>query len=155
MAEFQEKDILSRLERLSQVEPDPQTTSRVIEHLRHTLTTRATPQTKASAGLLRAIIKNRPTKLAAAAGIMLLVGLGLVSLIVSGRSEPASRVERVAQLRHAVMQEGAAAQMLAVADLLAGQPGGKEYARERYSEIIRTYQNTEYAEQARLRLRSL
>jgi len=90
-----------------------------------------------------------------AAGILLLVGLGLVWQAVSERSEPVSTMERVAQLKHAVLREGAAAQMLAVADLLAGQPGGREYARQRYSEIVRMYRNTEYAEQARLRMKSL
>jgi hypothetical protein len=79
----------------------------------------------------------------------------LVWQALSERSEPISTAERITQLKHTVLQEGAAAQMLAVADLLAAQPGGAEYARMRYSEIIRTYRNTEYAEQARLRLKSL
>jgi len=92
---------------------------------------------------------------AVAAGILLLVGLGLIWQAVSERSEPASKADRVAQLKHTILREGAAAQMLAVGDLLASPPGGTDYARQRYSEITKMYQNTKYAEQAKLRLKSL
>lgn len=88
---------------------------------------------------------------AVAASILLVVGLGLFWVMVSELGE----VETQAQIEQIVMREGIAAQMLAVGDLLAEQPGGREYARERYKEIIKRFSHTVYAEQAKLRIKSL
>lgn len=87
---------------------------------------------------------------AIAASILLLVGLGLIWRMASEPGKPQTQ----AQIEQIVMQEGIAAQMLAVGDLLAKQPGGREYARERYKEIIKSFSHTVYAEQAKLRIKS-
>jgi anti-sigma factor RsiW len=88
---------------------------------------------------------------AVAVSILLVVGLGLIWRMVSAPEKPQTQ----AQLEQMVMREGIAAQMLAVGDLLAKQPGGREYARERYKEIIKSFSHTVYAEQAKLRIKSL
>jgi anti-sigma factor RsiW len=88
---------------------------------------------------------------AVAASILLVVGLGLIWRMTSEPERPQTQ----AQIEQLVMQEGIAAQMLAVGDLLAKQPGGREYARERYKEIIKSFSRTVYAEQAKLRIKSL
>ena len=96
--------------------------------------------------------RRRPLRIAAmAASILLLVGLGLIWRMVSESEAPQTQ----AQLEQIVMREGIAAQMLAVGDLLAKQPGGREYARERYKEIIKSFSHTVYAKQAKLRIKSL
>jgi anti-sigma factor RsiW len=88
---------------------------------------------------------------AVAASILLVVGLGLIWRMASESEVPRTQ----AQLEQLVMREGIAAQMLAVGDLLAKQPGGRDYARERYKEIIKSFSHTVYAEQAKLRIKSL
>jgi anti-sigma factor RsiW len=94
------------------------------------------------------------TRMAAvAAGILLVLGLGLIWRMLSGPSKPAPTEKTIAELRQTVIRAGHAAQMLAVADLLAKQPGGREYARNRYMEITRDYAGTECAKQAKLRLK--
>jgi anti-sigma factor RsiW len=93
--------------------------------------------------------------LAVAAGIVLLIGVGLIWRTVSEPTKPMPAEEAIARLEQTVTRVGAAVQMLAVADLLAEQPGGKDYARERYKEIVTGYSDTEYAVQAKLRLKSL
>lgn len=96
--------------------------------------------------------RRRAVRVAAvAASILLVVGLGLIWRMVSEPEKPQTQ----AQLEQIVMREGIAAQMLAVGDLLAKQPGGREYARERYKEIIKSFSQTVYAEQAKLRIKSL
>ena len=87
---------------------------------------------------------------AVAASILLVVGLGLIWRMTSEPEKPQTQ----AQIEQIVMREGIAAQMLAVGDLLAEQPGGREYARERYKEIIKSFSHTVYAEQAKLRIKS-
>lgn len=93
--------------------------------------------------------------LAVAASIVLVLGVGLVWRMVSEPGKAALNGKTVAQLEQAVMRAGRAAQMLAVADLLAEQPEGRGYARERYKEIVTGYSDTEYAVQAKLRLKML
>ncbi|MHC4213301.1 MAG: anti-sigma factor family protein [Planctomycetota bacterium] len=88
---------------------------------------------------------------AVAASILLVVGLVLIWRMVSEPERPQTQ----AQLEQLVMREGLAAQMLAVGDLLAKQPEGREYARERYKEIIQSFSHTAYAEKAKLRIKSL
>jgi anti-sigma factor RsiW len=96
--------------------------------------------------------RRRALRVAAvAASILLVLGLGLIWRMVSEPEKPQTQ----AQIEQLVMREGIAAQMLAVGDLLAKQPGGREYARERYKEIIRSFSHTVYAEQAKLRIKSL
>jgi hypothetical protein len=86
---------------------------------------------------------------------LLVLGLGLIWRMLSAPSRPAPTQRTIAELRQTVVRAGHAAQMLAVADLLAKQPQARQYARDRYMEIAREYAGTECARQARLRLRSL
>ena len=92
---------------------------------------------------------------AVAASILLLLGVGLIWRLVPEPGKPARNGEVIARLEQTVIRVGAAAQMLAVADMLANQPGGRDYARERYKEIVTGYSDTEYAAQAKLRLKTL
>jgi anti-sigma factor RsiW len=91
---------------------------------------------------------------AVAAGILLVLGLGLIWRMLAEPVKPIPRDTTVAHLRQTVIRAGQAAQMLAVADLLARQPQGREYARNRYLEITKDYAGTECARQAKLRLKS-
>jgi hypothetical protein len=54
-----------------------------------------------------------------------------------------------------VQRAGVAAQMLAVADMLAAQPGGQEYAEKRYNYVINSFAGMDESEQAKLRLQNL
>ena len=92
---------------------------------------------------------------AVAAGILLLLSLGLIWRMLFKPSKPMPTDKTIAQVRRTVVRAGIAARMLAVADLLARQPGGREHARDRYMEITRDYAGTECARQAKLRLKSL
>jgi anti-sigma factor RsiW len=92
---------------------------------------------------------------AVAAGILLLLGVGLIWRMLSEPAKPTPTDRTVAHLRQTVIRAGHAAQMLAVADLLTRQPGGREHARDRYMEITKRYAGTECARQAKLRLNSL
>ncbi len=93
--------------------------------------------------------------LAVAASILLLLGLGLIWRMVSEPGKSALNGKTIARLEQTVIRAGTAAQMLAVADLLSKQAGGRDYARERYKEIVTGYSDTEYAAQAKLRLKTL
>ena len=92
---------------------------------------------------------------AVAASILLLLGVGLIWRLVPEPGKPARNGEVIAQLERTVMRAGTAAQMLAVADLLSKQPAARDYARERYRQIITDYSDTEHATQAKLRLKIL
>jgi anti-sigma factor RsiW len=91
---------------------------------------------------------------AVAAGILLVLGLGMIWRMLSepGKLEPSENA--IARAEQKVMRAGTAAQMLAVGDLLAEQSGGLAYARQRYKEIVMSYSDTEYAKQAELRLKT-
>lgn len=93
--------------------------------------------------------------LAVAASILLLLGVGLIWRMVSEPGKAALNGKTIARLEQVVERAGAAAQMLAVADLLSKQAGGHDYARERYKEIISDYSDTAQAVQAKLRLKTL
>ena len=93
--------------------------------------------------------------LAVAASILLVLGVGLIWRLVPEPGRPMRNGEVIAQLEQTVMRAGQAAQMLAVADLLSKQPAARDYARERYKEIVTGYSDTEYAAQAKLRLKML
>jgi hypothetical protein len=90
-----------------------------------------------------------------AASVLLLFGLGLMWRMASNPSEPVRPQETVGQFEQTVMRAGTAARVLAIADLLANQPEGREYARNRYMEIVEEFAGTDCAEQAKLRLKSL
>lgn len=73
---------------------------------------------------------------AVAASILLVLGLGMIWRMLSEPGKPVRTENAIAQAKRKVIRAGTAAQMLAVGDLLAGQPGGLAYARERYKEIV-------------------
>jgi hypothetical protein len=73
---------------------------------------------------------------AVAASILLVLGVGLIWQMVPEPGKPARNGEVIARLERTVMRAGTAAQMLAVADLLSKQPAARDYARERYRQII-------------------
>jgi len=102
--------------------------------------------------------KRNRTWLAAAASILVVLSGGLICWIQSGLDNAANRIEKdptFVELEMEVNQAGIAAGMLAVADLLAQQSGGEEYARNRYLYLAKTYPKKEVAALAKLRLKSL
>jgi len=98
-------------------------------------------------------------KLAAiAASLLLLVGVGLTWRLLTERGEPTRVIgtePTAAEIEIRVNHAALAAQMLAVADLFASQPGGKEYAVKRYNYLIDSFPTREESTQARLRLKTL
>jgi len=94
---------------------------------------------------------------AAAACIALLLGGTLIwCLARPARHEPdPGAVERtLAAIEQAVMRAGEAAQLLAVADMVAQQPGNADYARERFEYIAANYPDMDAGIQAKLRIQS-
>lgn len=78
MPKFNEEEILRRLKRLSQLEPTSEATDRAIERVRQTLIDKGKVEESSSARIWRAVIQSPITKLAAAAVIIIAVGLFLV-----------------------------------------------------------------------------
>jgi len=78
MPKFNEEEILRRLKHLSQIEPTPEATERAKERARQTLTDKQKRRESSSARIWRAIIQSPITKVAAAAVIIIAVGLFLV-----------------------------------------------------------------------------
>ena len=103
---------------------------------------------------------NRPTRLrqlAIAASVLVVLG-GAIWLSFSVRAkqaEPSKNKMTVEEIELAVIRAGIAEQMLAAGDLLAEQPGGQQYARERYMYVAATYPNDKVAEKAKSRLQKL
>ncbi len=93
-----------------------------------------------------------------AASALLLVGVGLTWLLLTDYGEPERIIGKqptAAELEIKVNHAALAAQMLAVGDLFASQPGGKEYAVKRYKYLIDSFPTREESVQARLRLKTL
>jgi hypothetical protein len=98
---------------------------------------------------------------AVAASILLIVSVGVIRRLLYKQDEemfparpepPAAKLDEIEiQVHHA----GLAAQMLAVADLLAAQPGGEKYAAERYNYVINSFPQRDECEKAKLRLQNL
>ena len=59
------------------------------------------------------------------------------------------------EIEHEVHRAGLAAELLAMADYIGEQPGGEEYARERYTYLASAYPETEGAKLAKVRLEDL
>jgi anti-sigma factor RsiW len=93
-----------------------------------------------------------------AAGVVLLIGGALLRQLTR---QPASVVTQSPELltpdeiRREVMRAGIAMQLVVAADLLAEQPGGEEYACERYRHIVTAYANSPAALVSQNRLKSL
>jgi predicted anti-sigma-YlaC factor YlaD len=95
---------------------------------------------------------------AIAASVLLLAGVGLTWQLLTERGEPRRVIDEeltAAEIEIRASRAALAAQMLAVADLFASQPGGKEYAVKRYNYLIDSFPGREESAQARLRLKTL
>jgi uncharacterized protein YbaR (Trm112 family) len=98
---------------------------------------------------------------AVAASILLIVSVGVMRRLLYKPGEemfpvrqeiPVLKIDEIEiQVHHA----GLAAQMLAVADLLAAQPEGEQYAAKRYNYVINSFPQRDECEQAKLRLQNL
>lgn len=78
MPRIDENEILRRLKLLSQLEPTSEATDHATERVRQTLANKQKKRESSSARIWRAIIQSPITKLAAAAVIIIAVGLFLV-----------------------------------------------------------------------------
>lgn len=98
---------------------------------------------------------------AVAASILLVVGIGVMRRILFRPSEqirpirPEPMATKIDEIEIQVHRAGVAAQMLAVADMLAAQPGGQEYAEKRYNYVINSFAGMDESKQAKLRLQNL
>lgn len=95
---------------------------------------------------------------AIAAAVALLVVFGLYQRSV--RQDVPAVMEHAApttlrELELQIARAGIAMQLLTAADILAQQPGGEDYACERYRYVVASYPDTEAAVQSESRLASL
>jgi hypothetical protein len=98
---------------------------------------------------------------AVAASILLVFGVGVMRRLLYRPSEqfhpirPELTVTKIDEIEIEVQRAAVAAQMLAVADMLAAQPGGWEYAEKRYTYVINSFPQMNESKQAKLRLQNL
>ena len=104
---------------------------------------------------------SRPTRrVRSAAG---LITAGIAALIITGvfLAPPPTREIPVAptptthnlnEIKNQIARAGVAMQMLMAADLLAEQPGGRDFACERYRYLLAAYPETEAAAESNQRL---
>jgi len=96
-----------------------------------------------------------------AASILLIIGIGVMQRLLYKPSEemfsirPEPMATEIDEIEIEVQRAAAAAQMLAVADMLAAQPGGREYAEKRYTYVINSFPERNESKQAKLRLKNL
>jgi anti-sigma factor RsiW len=96
--------------------------------------------------------------LAVAAIFFLVLGVAATWQLLSKSSEKPrikGRELTVAEIEAAANNAALAAQMLAVADLLSSQPGGVQFAVERYNDVITSFPETEQSTVAKLHLQNL
>ena len=79
--------------------------------------------------------------LAIAASILLVAGIGLLWRQQLRPTESVNIQAKLAQIEISVVQAGRAEQLLAVANILAGQPGGEDHAKGIYCEVVNHYPN--------------
>lgn len=96
------------------------------------------------AGLKEQIFRSREQPLhriwpAIAASILLVAGIGLVLRQLLRPTESANIQAKLEEIEISVVQAGRAEQLLAVADILAGQPGGEYHAKGIYYEVVNNY----------------
>lgn len=98
---------------------------------------------------------------AVAASILLIFCIGVMRRLLYKPSEemlpvrPEPTAFEIDEIEIEVQRAAVAAQMLAVADMLAAQPGGQEYAEKRYTYVINSFPGRDESEQAKLRLQNL
>jgi hypothetical protein len=76
-----------------------------------------------------------------AASILLAAGIGLVWRQLEHPTESVNIQSNPAQIEISVVQAGRAEQLLAVANILAGQSGGEYHAKRIYYEVVNNYPN--------------
>jgi hypothetical protein len=98
---------------------------------------------------------------AVAASILLVFGVGVMRRLLYKQSEEMLPVRsqptsaKIDEIEIEIQRAAVAAQMLAVADMLAAQPGGQEYAEKRYTYVINSFPGRDESKQAKLRLQNL
>jgi hypothetical protein len=98
---------------------------------------------------------------AVAASILVLISIGVIRHALYRPTEksfsikPESKIQKIDDIEMEVHRAGLAAQMLAVADMLADQPGAEQYAEKRYTYIINSFAGREESKKAKLRLQNL
>jgi hypothetical protein len=98
---------------------------------------------------------------AIAASILLVCGVGIMRRLLYRSSEETFKIKteptaaKMDKIEIEVQRAGLAAQMLAVADMLAAQPGGERYAEKRYTYIMNSFTGMDESRQAKLRLQKL
>ena len=108
--------------------------------------------------LSRRLIRRLAT---VAASILLVIGVGVMRRLLYRPSEqirpvkPEPTIAEISEIEIEVQRAAVAAQMLAVADMLADQPGGQKYAEQRYTYVINSFPGRDESEQAKLRLQNL
>jgi anti-sigma factor RsiW len=85
---------------------------------------------------------------AAAAGILV---VGTSAFLWSLQSKPAPTYD---QMEDSIAQAASAARILAAADIVAGQDGGKQAARGQYLLVAETYKNTPSGKEGLLRMKT-
>ena len=98
---------------------------------------------------------------AVAASILVLISIGVIRHALykpseksfSTKSEP--KIQKIDEIEMEVHRAAVAAQLLAVADMLAAQPGSEQYAEKRYVYIINSFTGRDESKQAKLRLQNL
>jgi predicted anti-sigma-YlaC factor YlaD len=105
---------------------------------------------------------RRVWSLRVAAGIALLVGITLAwwsmarpktpPLVASNQGHTNAAELSAEAIAKQIHDAGASSQLLAAADYLAEQPGGRELALEQYRLIVNVYSGTDAAAEARARL---
>ncbi len=102
--------------------------------------------------------RSRRRVAAIAAAVALLATAGLYHRTVH-QNPPAtvqpSESPTLRELELQIARAGVAMQLLTAADILAEQPGGEEFACERYRYVVASYPDTEAALQSKSRLASL
>jgi len=95
-----------------------------------------------------------------AAGVALLAAAGLFRYAIHREVPNVAQSPEVpkltlAEIEQQIERAGVAAQLLAAADLLAEQPGGEDFACERYRYVAAAYSDTDAAVECNLRLAAL
>lgn len=101
------------------------------------------------------VTRRRPPWPALAASVLMVVGAGLSAWVLVGPGRSHRDTITAAQIERTVRRAGEAAQLLAVADFWADQPGGESHAQNTYHEIVHAYPDVDVATQARSRLAPL
>ena len=94
---------------------------------------------------------------AVAAGIILICCVSLMRLeIKTDRPQrTTSKAPTIEEIMIESEKAAVAAQLLAVGDMYAAQPGGEKYAAQRYNNLIESFPSSQQSEQAKLHLQKL